>query len=244
MPSSASSYNAGEAHNSGCNYLIINCNPTYYASDPAQGFDSLMVLFARDSITTSNGQFSSQILLDFDTTFDSVFSGEIPTTHSWLQTSINKLVTDGGMANDEANFIRNADSLLRLCSSFAELNDTLTSLRSQYNGTMWTSSKTNGTVAYAYLSVADSSATFWGPGGAGSNGWNGHLPKAQKRGGVRPLSTSLGSVAVADAVGFAIGFCTSVAIDYMNGGWTNVDWGKAFGKGLVSGVGASLGALL
>ncbi len=175
IPTTMGEYDAGALHNAICLYLLTHYDSNLYAGYPHKfsiyGYDSLFALFAADSMTTPTGPYSPTELASLDSNFDSTFAkgmNEISVTHLQLETTLYTAESNGIVASDEVEFIRNADSLLRLCPTYAIEADTIASLQSQWSNITWATSTTSGYGAYQYLSIADSSNAFWRPGGAGS----------------------------------------------------------------------------
>jgi hypothetical protein len=177
IPTTMGAFNSGAIHNAMCLYLLTHYDSNLYAGYPhkvsVQGYDSLAALFAADSLTAfGGGSLSPSDLAVIDSAFDTAFSngwsGIFP-NHLQMETTLYNAESAGTVASDEVEFIRNADSVLALCPSFAVAADTIASQQTQWSNITWTPSQTSGYAAYMYLSIASASCSFWGPGGAGSS---------------------------------------------------------------------------
>jgi hypothetical protein len=168
LPSTITKFNAGLIHNAELYYIFTHYDTVKYASYPNKfsqtGIDSLAALFIADSLQTATGSLTSGEISQAEAVFDSTFNAcltAVP-THSQLVASVDTAEAHGILASDEGNFIINADTEIRLCSSYAQTNDTIGSLTTQYNSITWAPSTSHGVEAYEYLNIANHSCKFWG----------------------------------------------------------------------------------
>jgi hypothetical protein len=168
IPATLDTFNAGNLHNAELYYIFTHYDTVKYASYPnkfsQRGIDSLAALFIIDSIQTTNGPLTSGEINTDTLFFDSVSNAcaSAPPPHSQLVASVDTAEAHGILASDEGNFIINADTDILLCTSDAQIRDTISSLISRYYSITWASSVSQGVDAYEYLSIANHSIKFWG----------------------------------------------------------------------------------
>ncbi len=184
IPSTIATFDAGLIHNEELFYIFSHYDTVKYASYPNKfsqhAVDSLATLFIADSLQSSTGPYTPAEITRGEVIFDSAFDSLTQSpTHGTLVVAVDSLEAQGYLASDEGNFIINADTDLRLCTSYSQTNDSISSLKSQYNSITWASSTSNGATAYEYLSIADSSCHFWG-GPSGHGGAGDPVPIAAK----------------------------------------------------------------
>jgi hypothetical protein len=168
IPSTISTYDAGLDHNAMLYYIFTHYDTVKYASYSNKlsqtGFDSLAALFIADSLQPSIGYYTPTEVALFEADFDSTFNACLTSlpTYGQFVAGVDSAKSQGILASDEANFLINADTDIRLCTSYAQLNDTISSLISQWSSISWNPSTTHGVAAYGYLSIAQHSSAFWG----------------------------------------------------------------------------------
>ncbi len=168
IPSTIDTFNIGRIHNMELYYIFTHYDTVKYASYPNKysqtGIDSLAALFIMDSLQGSVGPLSPAEINADTIAFDEGYTQPTP-THSTLVATIDSTEAQGFIASDEANFIITADSDLWLCTSYSQENDTISSLISHWNATVWAPSTSHGVEAYEFLSIASHSSAFWGQSG-------------------------------------------------------------------------------
>ncbi len=177
FPSTYQTFNIGQIHNAELIYIFSHYDTVKYASYPNKfsetGIDSLAALFIADSLNLTPGEITACEAV-FNANFDSSSYLE---THSSLVASVDSAVSNGFLASDEASFIIQADTDIWKCTTYAETNDTIGSLITQYSSISWAPSTSHGVEAYDYLSIANASCHLWG-GASGNGGANDPMPIA------------------------------------------------------------------
>ena len=172
LPVTIDTFDAGEIHNAMLYFIFMHYDTVKYAAYPDKfseaGFDSLAALFIEDSLHPSMGSYTPAAVAAVESDFDSTFHAGLSTFPSYAQfvAGVDTAEAQGIFASDEASFLISADTDIRLCSSYTQLNDTISSLLSQWGSISWQqTSQSHGVAAYEYLSIAKHSSSFWGHSG-------------------------------------------------------------------------------